>query len=88
MKVLDDYLKAHDNTTYHTVETLLTEENRDKLETISIIIGDDFEALFINDILRQHFKTFETELNVDLLNDSQDVIMQALADRKNSLRGY
>ncbi|MCU7708337.1 hypothetical protein OK414_23220 [Priestia sp. JV24] len=88
MKVLDDYLKAHDNTTYYTVETLLTEENRDKLEAISIIIGDDFEALFINEILRQHFKTFETELNVDLLNDSHEVVLEALADRRNSLREY
>ncbi|MGE1110917.1 hypothetical protein ACQJ0K_04090 [Priestia megaterium] len=88
MKVLDDYLKAHDNTTYYTVETLLTEENRDKLEAISIIIDDDFEALFINEILRQHFKTFETELNVDLLNDSHEVVLEALADRRNSLREY
>lgn len=88
MKVLDDYLKEQDDNTYCTVETLLTEENKDKLEAISVVIGDDFEARFINDILRQHFNILETELNVDLLNDSHDVIMQALADRKNSLRGY
>ncbi|MED3854244.1 hypothetical protein P4607_23050 [Priestia megaterium] len=88
MELLDNFLKANNDKTYHHVDVLLDEENSRKLEVISKTIGEDFEVLFINEILKEHFNILETELNVDLLTDSYDVLMQALADRRNSLRGY
>lgn len=88
MELLDNFLKANDDKTYQHVDVLLDEENSHKLEVISKTIGEDFEVLFINEILKEHFNILENELNVDLSTDSYDVLMQALADKRNSLRGY
>ncbi|WP_124051458.1 hypothetical protein [Priestia endophytica] len=88
LKILDDYLIARDDAQYYNVNILLNEENKNKLEATSTVIGGGFIILFINDILKQHFKALETELSIDLLNDSDNAIIEALANRKNSLRGY
>ncbi|WP_280167237.1 hypothetical protein [Priestia megaterium] len=57
---------------------MIATDNKQRLSKLCKVLNDEFESEFINNALRKELNNIEDELNVDLINITEDELKKIM----------
>ncbi|MFE0341671.1 hypothetical protein P5618_014970 [Priestia megaterium] len=77
MSFIKTYLEEY-RQTYSEFDTMIATDNKQRLSKLCKVLNDEFESEFINNALRKELNNIEDELNVDLINITEDELKKIM----------